>query len=74
MDGYEATRRIKALFAMDTKHPEIPVIITTANQVTGTPEAEAPWRKAGADAAISKPFGKEAIEKLLAEHCKVCRF
>lgn len=88
LDGYEATRRIKALLvqpisdlpaevtepALPTtspghKHPPLPIIITTANQVSGTAEAEAAWKESGADAAISKPFGREAIEKLLREYC-----
>lgn len=67
LDGYEATRRIKGLLleplSSGSRDP-VPVIITTANQVTGTPEAEAEWRESGADAAIGKPFGKTDIERV----------
>ncbi|KAI9007600.1 hypothetical protein DFJ74DRAFT_773136 [Hyaloraphidium curvatum] len=45
---------------------EMPVVITTANQVGAGPEQE--WARCGADGAISKPFGKERIEGLLAEY------
>jgi CheY-like chemotaxis protein len=83
MDGYEATKRIKALLLQPVEdlnlpppvqgtsleHTAVPIIITTANQVSGTAEAEAEWRASGADAAVSKPFGRPDIERLMNEYC-----
>ncbi|KAI9002070.1 CheY-like superfamily [Hyaloraphidium curvatum] len=75
MDGLKATRRITSLTAPEEdgssgrRHPPVPVIITTANRVTGSPEAEEEWRSVGACDAISKPFGRDKIELLLNAHC-----
>lgn len=56
MDGWEATRRIKANDAL--KH--IPVIAVTSHAMVGD-EIEA--RKAGCDDYLSKPIDEEALIK-----------
>ncbi|KAI9004943.1 hypothetical protein DFJ74DRAFT_692105 [Hyaloraphidium curvatum] len=51
---------------MDEEPWELPVVITTANQVSNSPDQE--WALCGASEAISKPFGKDKIEALLVKH------
>ena len=58
MDGYEATRRIKA----DPATAHIPVIAVTSYALSGD---EAKTREAGCDAYISKPFSpRELLAKV----------
>jgi len=59
LDGYEATRQIRAEEA-GGRH--IPIIALTAHAVTG---AEAECRAAGMDAYLTKPLIREQLEKQL---------
>jgi PAS domain S-box-containing protein len=59
LDGYEATRQIRAEEA-GARH--IPIIALTAHAVTG---AEAECRAAGMDAYLTKPLIREQLEKQL---------
>ena len=54
LDGYEATRRIKA----DPKTKHIPVIAVTSYALSGD---EAKTRAAGCDAYIAKPFSPRQL-------------
>jgi two-component system, cell cycle response regulator DivK len=54
LDGYEATRRIKADPAL--KH--IPIIVVTSYALSGD---EAKARTAGCDAYVAKPFSPRAL-------------
>jgi two-component system cell cycle response regulator DivK len=54
MDGYEATRRIKA----DPKTKAIPVIVVTSYALSGD---EAKAREAGCDAYVTKPYSPRAL-------------
>lgn len=59
MDGYEATRRIRAL---STPMAEVPVIAVTAHAMKGAAQQ---CFEAGMDAYLAKPFGmRELAEKL----------
>ena len=64
MDGYEATRRIRAL--PDRELASVPIIAMTANAFREDIENE---KAAGMDAHISKPINipemMEALEKTL---------
>lgn len=63
MDGYSATMRIRNLLL---GHPgrKIAVTVASANKVR-----EDEWSAAGADGAISKPFGKKEMEEILEKYC-----
>ena len=63
LDGYEATRRIKADPAL--KH--IPIIVVTSYALGGD-EAEA--RAAGCDAYIAKPFSPKALLAKVREYAR----
>jgi two-component system, cell cycle response regulator DivK len=54
LDGYEATKRIKADPAL--KH--IPIIVVTSYALSGD---EAKARAAGCDAYVAKPFSPRAL-------------
>jgi two-component system cell cycle response regulator DivK len=54
MDGYEATRRIKA----DPKLNAIPVIVVTSYALSGD---EGKARDAGCDAYVTKPYSPRAL-------------
>jgi two-component system, cell cycle response regulator DivK len=54
LDGYEATRRIKA--QSDLSH--IPIIVVTSYALSGD---EAKARTAGCDAYVAKPFSPRAL-------------
>jgi two-component system cell cycle response regulator DivK len=54
MDGYEATRRIKA----DAASAHIPIIAVTSYALSGD---EAKTREAGCDGYIAKPFSPRAL-------------
>ena len=54
MDGYEATRRIKA----DPALRHIPIIAVTSYALSGD---EAKTREAGCDAYVAKPFSPRAL-------------
>jgi two-component system cell cycle response regulator DivK len=54
MDGYEATRRIKA----DPQLKAIPIIVVTSYALEGD---EAKARAAGCDAYVSKPFSTRQL-------------
>jgi two-component system cell cycle response regulator DivK len=61
MDGYEATRRIKANPAL--KH--IPIIAVTSYALSGDEEKT---RAAGCDAYVSKPFSPRQLLAKVREH------
>ena len=54
LDGYEATRRIKA----DPTLKHIPIIVVTSYALSGD---EAKARTAGCDAYVAKPFSPRAL-------------
>ena len=54
MDGYEATRRIKA----DPELKDIPVIVVTSYALSGD---EVKARAAGADAYVTKPYSPRLL-------------
>ena len=56
MDGYEATKQIKAL------RPELPVIAVTAYAMTGDEDKTI---EAGCDGYLPKPFAREQILELI---------
>lgn len=63
MDGYEATRRIKA-------NPElrsIPIIVVTSYALSGDEEKA---RAAGCDAYVTKPYSTRALRAKIAEFLK----
>jgi two-component system cell cycle response regulator DivK len=58
LDGYEATRRIKAM--AELRH--IPIIVVTSYALSGD---DAKARTAGADDYVSKPFSpRELLAKI----------
>jgi PAS domain S-box-containing protein len=59
MDGYEATRQIRAL---EEPQRHIPIVALTANALPG---ADAECRSAGMDAYITKPFDRSHLESCL---------
>src|SRR6202521_6439659 len=63
LDGYEATRRIKA----DPTLKHIPIIVVTSYALGGD-EAEA--RAAGCDAYIAKPFSPKALLAKVREYVR----
>lgn len=63
MDGYEATRRIRAL--KDPEKAAIPIIAVTANAFAEDKENA---RKAGMDGHIAKPIKVERVKEVLS-HC-----
>ncbi len=61
LDGYEATRRIKA----DPALRAIPVIVVTSYALSGD---EAKARDAGCDAYVTKPFSPRALLAKIREY------
>jgi two-component system cell cycle response regulator DivK len=61
VDGYEATRRIKA----DPALRAIPVIVVTSYALSGD---EAKAREAGSDAYLTKPFSPRALLAKIREY------
>lgn len=63
LDGYSATTRIRNLLLA---HPgrKIAITVASANKV-----GEEEWSAAGADGAISKPFGRKEVEEVLEAYC-----
>jgi two-component system cell cycle response regulator DivK len=61
MDGYEATRRIKA--NPDTK--SIPIIVVTSYALSGD---EGKAREAGCDAYVTKPYSPRALLAKIREY------
>ena len=61
LDGYEATRRIKA----DPAVKHIPVIVVTSYALSGD---EAKARDAGCDAYVAKPFSPKALLAKIREY------
>jgi len=61
LDGYEATRRIKADPAL--KH--IPIIVVTSYALSGD---EARAREAGCDAYVAKPYSPKALLAKIREY------
>jgi two-component system, cell cycle response regulator DivK len=61
MDGYEATRRIKA----DPALKSIPVIVVTSYALSGD---EAKAREAGCDAYVAKPYSPRALLAKMREY------
>ena len=65
MDGFEATRRIRALEKTGALPRAIPIIALTANALAGDREA---CLAAGMDDYLSKPILKAQLTKALARH------
>ncbi len=63
MDGYEATRRIKAIPAL--RH--VPLIVVTSYALSGD---ETKAMAAGADAYVSKPYSPRALLAKVREYLK----
>jgi two-component system cell cycle response regulator DivK len=61
MDGYEATRRIKALPALAA----IPIIAVTSYALSGDEDKA---RAAGCDAYVTKPYSPRALLKKMREY------
>jgi two-component system, cell cycle response regulator DivK len=61
MDGYEATRRIKA----DPNLKAIPIIVVTSYALSGDEEKA---RGAGCDAYVAKPFSPRALLAQIREY------
>ena len=65
MNGYEATRAIRALKRNDAK--KIPIIAMTANAFA---EDEKEALNAGMDVHLAKPIDIELLKKVINEHVK----
>jgi CheY-like chemotaxis protein len=63
MDGYEATRRIKA----DERYSGVPIVALTAHAMKGD---EQKAKEAGCNGYLTKPINKEALFKEIAYHLK----
>jgi two-component system cell cycle response regulator DivK len=61
VDGYEATRRLKA----DPQLQKIPIIVVTSYALSGD---EAKARAAGCDAYVTKPFSPRALLAKIREY------
>ena len=61
LDGYEATRRIKA----DPKLKHVPIIVITSYALSGDEEKA---RLAGCDAYVSKPFSPRQLLAMVREY------
>jgi signal transduction histidine kinase len=64
VDGYEATRRIRAREAGAPGRRRVPIIALTANAIAGDRER---CLDAGMDDYLTKPFRKEALGRMLAK-------
>lgn len=65
LDGFEATRRWRALEARSTAAPRLPIIALTAFAVDGD---DAHCRAAGMDGYLAKPFTLQALADELSRH------
>ena len=61
MDGYEATRRIKAM----PEYKSIPIIVVTSYALSGD---EGKARAAGCDAYVTKPYSPRALLAKIREY------
>ncbi|MCX7313269.1 MAG: response regulator [Hyphomicrobiales bacterium] len=61
MDGYEATRRIKAM----PEYKNIPIIVVTLYALSGD---EGKAREAGCDAYVTKPYSPRALLAKIREY------
>jgi signal transduction histidine kinase/DNA-binding response OmpR family regulator len=64
VDGYEATRRIRAAEAAEARGAHVPIIAVTANAIRGDREL---CLAAGMDAHLGKPFLRQDLHALLAQ-------
>jgi signal transduction histidine kinase/CheY-like chemotaxis protein len=64
MDGYEATRQIRASQIQSRTQPDLPVIALTANASIAS---ESHWKDAGMNGYLAKPFTLEDLETCLSE-------
>ncbi len=69
MDGYEASRRVRAL-ASPALNPKVPIIAVTANALKGD---KARCLSAGMDDYLSKPIEAKALAEMLAKHLALVR-
>jgi len=63
VDGYEATRRLKA----DPKLMSIPIIVVTSYALSGDEEKA---RRAGCDAYVAKPYSPRALLAKINQHLR----
>ena len=63
LDGYDATREIRAREAQDAR-PRLPVVALTAHVVGAAADA---WRDAGMDAVLHKPFTLASLAATLGQ-------
>jgi len=66
MDGYEATRRIRA-GAAGAEAADLPIIALTANALAGDSDAA---RDAGMDDYVSKPFTRARLMEVVSSHSR----
>lgn len=64
LDGFEVTKRLRALEELDTSHPRPRIIALTANAMAGDKER---CLAAGMDAYLSKPIQRRVLMHMLAE-------
>jgi CheY-like chemotaxis protein len=67
LDGFEATRRWRALEAQSTAAPRLPIIALTAFAVDGD---DAHCQAAGMDGYLAKPFTLQALANELSRHLR----
>ena len=65
MDGYEATREIRAHERLDLAGDPVPIVALTANAAGAT---RSDWREAGMNDYITKPFTVRQIAACLRRH------
>ena len=68
IDGYEATRRIRAMNRADAK--SVPIVAMTANAFV---EDKIAAKKAGMNAHIAKPLDSKEVVRVIAENVKTSR-
>ena len=63
MDGFEATRAIRALEDREKRKP-VPVVALTAHVA----DSNIPWREAGMNDYLPKPFTIDSLSEVIAKH------
>jgi signal transduction histidine kinase/ActR/RegA family two-component response regulator len=63
LDGYEATREIRAWEQTQTPHRRVPIVALTANALLGVADE---CRAAGMDDYLAKPYAREQLSAVIA--------